>query len=44
MARMEDSLNTLDKYISLGINSTRCGIAGSNWLIDDDDRPEELHG
>jgi hypothetical protein len=43
MTRMEDSLNTLDKYTSLGINSTRCGIAGGSWLIGDDG-PEELHG
>jgi hypothetical protein len=44
MIRVEDSLNTLDKYMSLGTNSTCCGNAGGSWLIEDDDVPEELHG
>jgi hypothetical protein len=44
MIRVEDSANTLGKYISLGIISTRFGIAGGSWLIEDDDGPEELHG
>ncbi len=44
MIRVEDSPNTLDKYNSLGINSTRFGIAGGSWLIEADDGPEELHG
>jgi Fe-S oxidoreductase len=42
MIRVQGDLNTLD--MSLGTNSTCCGIAGGSWLIEDDDGPEELHG
>jgi hypothetical protein len=44
--RVEGSLKNLGKYMSPGTNSTRCGIAGGSWLIEDrdDDGPEVLHG